>query len=56
MELNMTWLIIKLLKRKIKKAEKVKSKNGCIVEHAYNNMIKNFNDTIMYLKANRNDC
>jgi len=50
----MKWLLIKMLKNRIKKAEKIKSLNGPIIEHAYNDMIKNYKYSVIYLESQKN--
>ena len=51
----MKWLLIKMLKRRIKKAiiEQIilKETGKTIVAKAYGPMIKNYEDTIMFLEA-----
>lgn len=47
-------LVIWYLKRKIKSAEnKVKTENNTFVNKAYEMLIKNYKDTITYLKAQK---
>jgi len=47
----MKWILIKMLKYRVNRAEKRKSRNGSIIEQAYNNMIRNYKNTIMFLEA-----
>ena len=49
----MDWILVKMLRYKIYRAEKKKKRSGNILEKAYENMIKNFKNTIMYLEANK---
>jgi hypothetical protein len=49
----MRLIAIWIMKNRLKKAEKDRLKlNNSIVERAYDNMIKNYKNTIMYLEAN----
>ncbi len=52
----MDWITIKLMEYQLKKAKRQKSKaKESFVESAYLNLITNYKNTIMYLKANRNN-
>jgi uncharacterized protein YozE (UPF0346 family) len=49
----MRLIAIWVMRNRLKKAEKDKLKlDNSIVEKAYDNMIKNYKNTIMYLEAN----
>ena len=49
----MSWIAIIIMKMMLKKAKTNKFKcNNTIVKQAYDNMIKNYEHTIMFLKAN----
>ena len=49
----MKWIVIKILRYRIKKAEKRKYNNGDIVAQAYSIMIKCYKDTIMFLESEK---
>ena len=52
----MDWITIKLMEYQLKKAKKQQSKaRESFVYAAYLNLITNYKNTIMYLKANRNN-
>jgi len=52
----MDWITIKLMEYQLKKAERQKSKaRESFMESAYFNLITNYKNTIMYLKANRHN-
>jgi len=49
----MRLIAIWIMKNRLKKAQKDQLKlNNTIVKQAYDNMIKNYKDTIMFLEAN----
>ena len=51
MNLCVNMEVIKIMLCKINKLEKEKSEKNTVVEKAYDNMIQNYKDTVMYLKA-----
>ena len=50
----MTWITIKLMQFQLYRITKQKAKlDSVIIAQAYVNMLKTYNDTIMFLKANK---
>lgn len=49
----MRFIAITIMKIMLTKAKNNKLKKDVIIQKAYQNMIKNYEDTIMYLKMNR---
>jgi len=49
----MRFITVTLMKMMLMKAKNDRLGKDIIIQKAYDNMIKNYEDTIMYLKANR---
>ncbi len=49
----MRFIAITIMKMMLMKAKNDKFGKDVIIQKAHDNMIKNYEDTIMYLKANR---
>ena len=49
----MRFIAVIIMKMMLKKAKNNRLGKDVIIQKAYDNMIKNYKDTIMYLKANR---
>ena len=49
----MRFIAVTIMKMMLMKAKKDRLGKDVIIQKAYDNMIKNYEDTIMYLKANR---
>lgn len=49
----MRFIAVTIMKMMLMKAKNDRLRKDGIIQKAYDNMIKNYEDTIMYLKANR---
>lgn len=49
----MRFIAITIMKIMLKKAKKNKFGKDAIIQQAYDSMIKNYEDTIMFLEANK---
>ena len=49
----MRFIAVTIMKMMLMKAKNDRLGKDVIIQKAYDNMIKNYEDTIMYLKANR---
>lgn len=49
----MRFIAVSIMKMMLIKAKNDRVGKDVIIQKAYDNMIKNYEDTIMYLKANR---
>jgi hypothetical protein len=54
MKKTLNWITLKLMNYQIKKGElRITEEQNSIVKSAYENMVKNYKTTVMYLESNK---